>query len=64
MARYKGPRARICRRLDFPVFESNKFSSLRKNYPPGQHGDNRRFKLSYIDEKYTKYYFKKFKIFN
>ena len=26
MARYRGPRARICRRLDFPVFESPKFS--------------------------------------
>ena len=46
MARYRGPRARICRRLDFPVFESPKFSSLRKNYPPGQHGDGRRSKLS------------------
>jgi len=42
MARYRGPRARICRRLEFPAFESPKFSSLRKNYPPGQHGDSRR----------------------
>lgn len=46
MARYKGPRARICRRLEFPVFESEKFSSIRKNYPPGQHGQSRRKKLS------------------
>ena len=46
MARYRGPRARICRRLDFPVFESDKFSSIRKNYPPGQHGQSRRKKLS------------------
>jgi len=46
MARYTGPRARICRRLDFPVFESPKFSSIRKNYPPGQHGGNNRSKLS------------------
>ena len=46
MARYRGPRARICRRLDFPVFESPKFSSIKKNYPPGQHGDSRRSKLS------------------
>jgi len=46
MARYRGPRARICRRLEFPVFESNKFSSIRKNYPPGQHGGNRRSKLT------------------
>ena len=42
MARYKGPRARVCRRLEYPVFESTKFSSIRKNYPPGQHGPNRR----------------------
>ena len=46
MARYRGPRARICRRLEFPVFESDKFSSIRKNYPPGQHGQSRRSKLS------------------
>ena len=46
MARYTGPRLRKCRRLDFPVFESPKFSSLRKNYPPGQHGDSRRSKMT------------------
>ena len=42
MARYKGPRARVCRRLEYPVFESPKFSTIRKNYPPGQHGPSRR----------------------
>ena len=47
MARYNGPRARVCRRLEYPVFESPKFSAMRKNYPPGQHGPNkRRSKLS------------------
>ena len=47
MARYNGPRERICRRLEYPVFESPKFGSMRKNYPPGQHGPNqRRTKLS------------------
>mgnify|MGYP000193335583 CR=1 FL=1 len=46
MARYKGPRARICRRLEFPAFESPKFSNLRKSYVPGQHGQSRRSKLS------------------
>ena len=46
MARYTGPRARVCRRLEFPVFESPKFSNPRKNYPPGQHGDSRRRKVS------------------
>ena len=46
MARYTGPRARICRRLEFPAFESPKFSNLRKSYAPGQHGQSRRSKLS------------------
>ena len=46
MARYRGPRSRKCRRLDFPVFESPKFSNLRKNYIPGQHGPSQRIKLS------------------
>jgi len=46
MARYTGPRARICRRLDFAAFESPKFGNLRKSYPPGQHGDSRRSKMS------------------
>jgi small subunit ribosomal protein S4 len=46
MAKYNGPRARVCRRLDFPVFESPKFASIRKNYIPGQHGQSRRSKLS------------------
>ena len=46
MARYRGPRGRICRRLEFAAFESPKFSANRKNYPPGQHGDSRRSKLS------------------
>jgi len=47
MARYNGPRSRVCRRLEYPVFESSKFSGMRKNYPPGQHGPTkRRSKLS------------------
>ena len=46
MARYTGPRARICRRLEYPIFESPKFSSIRKSYPPGQHGQARASKPS------------------
>ena len=46
MARYTGPRARLCRRLEFTVFESPKFGNIRKNYPPGQQGQSRRRKLS------------------
>ena len=42
MARYNGPRARVVRRLEYPVFESTKFSSMRKNYPPGQHAPTKR----------------------
>ena len=46
MARFTGPRGKIVRRLDYPVFESPKFSSLKKIYPPGQHGNSRRRKVS------------------
>ena len=46
MARYTGPRLKICRRLEFAAFESSKFGNPRKNYPPGQHGMSRRRKLS------------------
>ena len=46
MARYTGPRARICRRLKFAAFESPKFSSIRKSFAPGQHGSNTRRKIS------------------
>jgi len=45
MARYTGPRSRVCRRLDFPVFESEKFANPRKKYIPGQHGPTIRIKL-------------------
>ena len=45
MARYTGPRSRVCRRLDFPVFESEKFANPRKKYIPGQHGPSSRIKL-------------------
>ena len=31
MARYTGPRSRVCRRLDFPVFESEKFSEFSED---------------------------------
>jgi small subunit ribosomal protein S4 len=36
----------MVRRLEFPVFESPKFTNLRKSYAPGQHGQSRRTKLS------------------
>ena len=46
MARYTGPRARVSRRLSFSAIESPKFSNIRKNYVPGQHGPNQSKKIS------------------
>ncbi len=46
MARYTGPRTKIARRFKDPIFGPDKHLE-RKNYPPGQHGQNkRRAKLS------------------
>ncbi len=42
MALFNGPRGKICRRLGFQAFESPKFASPTKNYPPGQHGPSYR----------------------
>ena len=46
MARFRGSRSKICRRLEFAAFESPKFGNPRKSYPPGQQGQGRRRKLS------------------
>lgn len=46
MARYTGPRGKICRRLDHPCYESSKFAKPAKNYPPGEHGPTSRQRLS------------------
>jgi small subunit ribosomal protein S4 len=41
MARYTGPKSKIARRFKEPIFGPD--SALeKKNYPPGQHGPNRR----------------------
>lgn len=45
MARYTGPKTRIARKLGEPIFGADKVLS-KKNYPPGQHGLNRRRKTS------------------
>jgi len=37
MARYTGPRTKIARRFDAPIYGENK-TSEKHNYPPGQHG--------------------------
>lgn len=45
MARYTGPKSKIARKLGSPIFGPDKVLS-KKNYPPGQHGNNRRRKTS------------------
>lgn len=45
MARYTGPKSKIARKLGEAIFGEDKVLS-RKNYAPGQHGANRRRKLS------------------
>ena len=45
MARYTGPRTRIARKFGEAIFGADKVLS-KKNYPPGQHGNNRRRKTS------------------
>ncbi|MGI6479575.1 MAG: 30S ribosomal protein S4 [Salinivirgaceae bacterium] len=41
MARYIGPKTKIARRFGEPIYGADKHFE-RKNYPPGQHGANRR----------------------
>ena len=45
MARYIGPKSRIARRFGEPIFGADKVLSKR-NFPPGQHGNDRRRKTS------------------
>lgn len=45
MARYKGPKSKIARRFNEPIFGASKALS-KKAYPPGQHGRGRRRKQS------------------
>ena len=45
MARYTGPKSKIARRFGEAIFGPDKVLSKR-NFPPGQHGNNRRRKSS------------------
>ncbi len=45
MARYTGPKSKIARRFGEAIFGPDKVLSKR-NFPPGQHGNNRRRKTS------------------
>ena len=46
MARYTGPRYKLCRREGINLFGNKKFDIEKRNYPPGQHGNKRAAKLS------------------
>ena len=58
MARYRGPKAKIARKFNDPIFGPSK-ALQRKNYPPGQHGKMRRKKSEYacqlMEKQKTKY---------
>jgi small subunit ribosomal protein S4 len=41
MARYRGPKSKISRRFREPIFGPDK-ALEKRNYPPGQHGPNKR----------------------
>ena len=45
MARYTGPKTKIARKFGEPIFGADK-GLAKKNYPPGQHGVNKRRKSS------------------
>jgi len=45
MARYTGPKTRIARKFGEAIFGPDKVLA-KKNYPPGQHGQNKRRKTS------------------
>lgn len=41
MARYNGPKSKIARKFREPIFGPDKYLE-KKNYPPGQHGPNKK----------------------
>ena len=45
MARYRGPKSKIARKFNDPIFGPSK-ALQKKSYPPGQHGRSRRRKQS------------------
>ena len=45
MARYTGPKTKIARKFQEPIFGPDKTLN-KKNYPPGQHGNSRKRKTS------------------
>ena len=45
MARFRGPKSKVARRFNEPIFGASK-ALKKKPYGPGQHGRNRRKKQS------------------
>src|SRR5690242_4381722 len=61
MARYTGPRVRISRRFNLPIFGPTKYLE-RRQYPPGVHGPKSRRKntdygLGLIEKQKLRYYY-------
>lgn len=46
MARYRGPKHKLCRRLGSCIWGNPKCPSQKRPYPPGQHGPTLRRKMS------------------
>lgn len=46
MARYTGPKHKLCRRLGECIWGKSNCPSLKRPFPPGQHGQNQRRKRS------------------
>lgn len=61
MARYTGPRVRISRRFNTPIFGASKYLE-RRPYPPGTHGPKARRKLTdyalgLVEKQKLRYYY-------
>jgi small subunit ribosomal protein S4 len=61
MARYTGPRVRISRRFNTPIFGPSKYLE-RRSYPPGMHGPKSRRKLTeygagLVEKQKLRYYY-------
>lgn len=61
MARYTGPRVRISRRFNLPIFGASKYLE-RRSYPPGAHGPKSRRKftdyaLGLMEKQKLRYYY-------
>ena len=51
MAKYIGPKSKIARRFGEPIFGADKVLSKR-NFPPGQHGNNRKYTYGVLERQF------------